>query len=578
MASKKHIIETSLTLQYRSTWGIERLVLDSISNHLPEDSNGTKAYVQIKQNGTLVELKDADKNIPIEEIVFGDDGTGYDYALLELLYSTKGDDVLSVGQFGEGIKLAPLVAARLDLEFELESWNWHAKPFIKKDTLPVFNKKTGKDENTPADTLCFTITTNGKTIDGSRTIIKNPPKELVDEVFLLPTKVLALNDTYEELYNEKNRFKDSSIIKQISSLDFLYDITFDTFDTFDYIKNPSSKKPKEKYYSSIIRLQKNNDTTESEKDRGTIFVKGVKIKNQHSLFSYNLGIEDIHNDRNDMANSVLLTEVRRLLQECTNSEVIETVLKTAETYPLSSFLELRAFENFSNSANMDNEGRMYEPILKMNPRKKDSNNIYDEIKKIKNALHPWVLGFKKVYGDKAILASYRSFTNTDAELKGYTPVKLHRGIEDFLSDKGILRADDLSNSNETTYRWISRDALTNEEISFLDKVKDACKKIVGDTMPQEVSIYSGLFQADGTEITSSRGVTEIINNEKKIGLKRELLTKEATEENIQDATDVLLHECGHYLTNAGDYDEEFRNFFKRKLTDHVLRELEESPE
>src|SRR3989339_1153271 len=88
MSSRNYTIETSLTLDYRkSAWGIERIVLDSVSNHLPADSKGTVTTVRIKQDGQWADLKKADPTQPAEEVIFEDNGFGYDAGLLSVLFS-----------------------------------------------------------------------------------------------------------------------------------------------------------------------------------------------------------------------------------------------------------------------------------------------------------------------------------------------------------------------------------------------------------------------------------------------------------------------------------------------------------
>jgi len=43
-------------------------------------------------------------------LLFEDNGAGYDAGLLSVLFSTKRADALSVGQFGEGLKLIAAAA------------------------------------------------------------------------------------------------------------------------------------------------------------------------------------------------------------------------------------------------------------------------------------------------------------------------------------------------------------------------------------------------------------------------------------------------------------------------------------
>ena len=169
---KQYSIETSLTLDYRkSKWGLERLVLDGVSNHLPDDSKSTLVSVKLKQSGEYYDLQIVDPTKPVEEIIFEDNGQGYNAQLLSVLFSTKSADERSVGQFGEGLKLVAATALRESVYIEYQSRNWTAKPYAKHETIAT----------TELDRLCFAITENGHNIHGSRTVIRNPSQKVIDE-------------------------------------------------------------------------------------------------------------------------------------------------------------------------------------------------------------------------------------------------------------------------------------------------------------------------------------------------------------------------------------------------------------
>ena len=179
--TRTYDVQTSLTTDYRkNNWGLGRIVLDGISNHLPEDSGGTRTTVKIKQGGVYRDLKSADPSVAAEEVVFEDDGKGFDSGLLGLLYSTKAADTMSVGQFGEGLKMISAAALRAGQEIEFKSKNWSAVPFAQDETVGGNALKR----------LCFRVSENGHHLQGSRTVFKKPSKTLLEEVFKIPENVL----------------------------------------------------------------------------------------------------------------------------------------------------------------------------------------------------------------------------------------------------------------------------------------------------------------------------------------------------------------------------------------------------
>jgi hypothetical protein len=111
----------------QDSWGVDRICLDGIQNHLPNDAKGTTCWLQFEINGKWVEAEEA-KLTPekITRVRFADDGVGFTPENLLYLHSTKGKEATSVGQFGEGMKLASMASINLGLGMEFQSRNWAA--------------------------------------------------------------------------------------------------------------------------------------------------------------------------------------------------------------------------------------------------------------------------------------------------------------------------------------------------------------------------------------------------------------------------------------------------------------------
>jgi len=142
---KKEIFNTSILDNYRN-WGIERIALDGFQNHLKEDSKGTSSFLQFLIDDKWVDYEDAllQKN-KITKVRFADNGVGFDKNNLRFLSSQKTSEDLSVGQFGEGLKLIAMASVNLGLGLEVQSQNWKAKAIGKPIEYSNYrNKELGK--------------------------------------------------------------------------------------------------------------------------------------------------------------------------------------------------------------------------------------------------------------------------------------------------------------------------------------------------------------------------------------------------------------------------------------------------
>ena len=524
--TRTYEIETSLTLDYRKErWGLERIVLDGVSNHLPADSKGNSIYVKLKQDGKYVDLKEADPNKPTEEVIFEDDGKGYDAGLLSVLFSTKGADALSVGQFGEGLKLVAAAALREKLDIEYHSKNWIATPYTKRERIA----------NHDLDRLCFRIIENGYNLKGSRTIIKNPNEAFLKELFQIPDKVLAFDDKAKVLHE------------------------------------------------SLFSMGYKDSIVERNGKENAIFIKGVKVQSEpRAIFSYDLGIEDITPDRIYAAEDTILNKIEGLLKLCTNSDVIERIIKEAHENPDSyrkefiAFNERRKHQQGNNFYGHRNYSFIKQIDFDEDPNKciiKIDKPLIDEPfmknfnigpgKKLKTPL--WAETFKKMYGENAVISSHNEELNEDARLMGFTPVKINQYVRDYLNTNGIKRVDDFVKRNtDKVYKWVDEKDLTIEEKLMLERRYRINKKVFGSREEEvPIRIYSALYIGD-KEIPASLGVTIIEGDKKYICLKRDLLNDR------REFYKTYLHELGHYKTEAGDRNRNFVDVFVDIIADDML--------
>ena len=540
MTKTSYEIETSLTLDYRrSAWGIERIVLDSISNHLPEDSKGTGTSVRLKQDGHFVDLKDADRSKPTEEVVFEDNGSGYDAGLLSVLFSPKAADALSVGQFGEGLKMVSAAALRNGLNVEYISRNWRASPYTKPETI----------DGHRINRLCFKVTENGDNLEGSRTVFSNPSEALIAEIFELSNKVLALNGQYTELHNKRDninyspsKFKDFEIyIKPLALMG-------------------GAATKSAKYKSRIIDL--GTDST-------SIFIKGVRVQGSNALFSYDLGLDNISPDRVFADREKVLDGIESLLKGCSNTAVIERVLREAQQNPERHCDEFEAFRDRTLSDRMGrgiggiDYRRDFEDFPYIQKGKIDFEvGKYAELFKEYFGKVPenlWVRTFRNLFGTDAVIASQNTNTNSDAQIMGYKPVRLNSNVSNYLLANGILSADKIENNQQ--YKWVDIGELTESEREMIGRVKEINQVVLGEPRDVDVRVYSGLFLKSDREVTSSNGVHVAETDGKKyIGVKRSRLGT------LEDFAETYIHELGHNETGAEDANRRFTEFFVKALS------------
>ena len=198
---EKNVILTSVTLGYQADkWGVERMALDGIQNHLPADSNGTMTGISFLAGGKWIDWRRYSQGA-VNAIKFYDDGTGYSKELLGIFHSSKKGDPDAAGFFGEGLKMLSAACIREDVNLELRSRDWSAKPFVIQKNI---------DEQ---DVRQLAFRTSGSAISakGSETIFWNPAPELVEYVKKIDTKVLFLKQGFEYIHkNEEGGLVDEA--------------------------------------------------------------------------------------------------------------------------------------------------------------------------------------------------------------------------------------------------------------------------------------------------------------------------------------------------------------------------------
>lgn len=274
---REETLETSLTLEYeKKNWGVERICLDGIQNHLPSDSKGEHAWVRCLVGDKWVSLAEArQKKDKIKAVRFADDGVGFDVKNLALLYSTKANETESAGQFGEGIKMMAAAALREGLEPEIESQDWKAKPTPKE--VKIYDTRHQKEQT--VQQLSFQVQRlGGKPMIGSRTTFWKPTEALIDELMQIEKKVLALRENYRPLFVGQS--------------------------------------------GEVV-----------DRESGYLFVKGIYVTKKKTLFSYNFEDVETSRDRNVIVSEGLERKILQIVKEFSDKRLVKTMLQKSILEP-----------------------------------------------------------------------------------------------------------------------------------------------------------------------------------------------------------------------------------------------------
>ncbi len=522
--------ETSITLSYRQDkWGIERIVLDTVQNHLPRDSKAQDVHVRLKQNGSFRDLKDADPEEETEEIVFQDDGEGFDSNLLSTLYSTKRADQISSGQFGEGLKLVSAAALRNNIDVQYSSRDWSAVPFSKQRTI----------DGEEVRKLCFRVhKLHNQRRKGSETRFENPPEELVDEVLSLPEKVLYFNDAVRVLGEEENNEQTTRSWRSENESEQEFRITALSGNRGGNLDEATDREPgvEDWYNSRIIDLNNGGSS---------LFVKGIKVKELEAIFSYDLATDEITPDRQYAPATEVEHEIGRLLKHHAEKDAVKQVLVEAEKQS-RKYLEFRALSGRNKSSFERGAGLSVGSSL--GPSRNKINST-------------WRTAFYDTFGENAVLSS-RSEADKDAEHLEYNVVSLDRSVDAYVRRiQGINTAKDVV--GEKRYVWVEKDELTEQERSVLnlsDRINEKLRHIIernyegskrrdydSDFTHPELYVFEKAVNKAGREIPTA-GMTQI---DERMGIRRDQL---------QDPlrfTETYVHEIGHQVSKSPDYDRNF---------------------
>lgn len=262
----------------QASWGIDRICLDGFQNHLPEDSKGTKCFLNFLIDSGWVDRDTAlQHRDEIKKVRFSDNGVGFTPDNLFYLHSNKTSEDFSAGQFGEGLKLASIASVNYGLGLEIQSRNWKARALGEE--MKITNTRKNDEIENRKQLIYDVEIYDGTPIVGSRTIFNTPTKEFIDYALQLPEQILIL--------------RNKGVIAETKD-------------------------------GSIVDMD----------EGGRAFVKGVFIPKEdfYALFSYDFKYADVNPDRNDFNSFYEAGTIANILLSVDDIEIIKTYFMKMLTY------------------------------------------------------------------------------------------------------------------------------------------------------------------------------------------------------------------------------------------------------
>jgi len=472
------IMETSYTLSHRAKKLNEQsMLLDAIANHMPADSGGDSIRIELRiadnerQDGCSWEKwKPGMRCTNMNGMRITDDGRGYHYT--NLMYETSDKPVSAVGEFGRGLQTLAKTAVRYGFTVKFRSQDWVAMAF------PSAPKRVGQRDE---EVLCFHVLSGVPSIKGSVTTILGTGENLANLTGRLDDYVLPLRKDRRYLYR--------------SSMGSMF-------------------------IESAERTMKN----------GSIFNKGMFITDHYAerlLFSYDLQMNDISPDRDNVDPKELRRNVSDLVLRCRDREAIGRILNAAINSPGIEYMEF-----VDDDLEEDVAAAWREAFYK---HAKTRNAVI--FTKPKYALEAKHLGFKVIrLNEKVSALLHRAGVEYDAEVsnEGFTPVE------------------------------VPFDELTAGEQQIIHRLPEV-DEVLGLKPASDIRVFSEIHSRMGRDLTDRiKGCWD----GRTLWLSRKVLAS------WNSAVRRYVHERAHKETDGGDAEDKFRLFFERHLAAFIVKELE----
>lgn len=440
-------------------------------------------------------------------------------SLEKLGLSTKRNDPETIGQFGSGIKYAPISALRLGIEF-------------------VF---TGHDEKGK-----YVLTYDKKQEDGIDCIIYNYGEYTKDSSFTVDAGKMSW-ETHFQIYREvfsnakdagnynvevvdciDKRQKDNEFAVYISASPEMMEVYNDHYKYFCENREVIFSINEESYASkhSIIKSYNNKDLR--------IYCKSVLVHTKdgvNPLFDYELNGAQLNEDRELKHIFSAEYDIAILIIKINNKKLIKKILNDL-------FINNKQYWEFGDTSSLQ------------------SNGFY-----FGNINSGWKESFYEIFGSKAILVAPEVSMIEGAlysiKIRGYEPIVTpNKAIYYLLKNAGVNDAVKILGERII---WDIDDDLTKYPL-LMKAIKIASQFEPG---LNKVKNPIGIFKSPSSNGTIVVGMT--IDN-KDPEKERILIEKVHAESgSIPEIVGTIIHEYDHLLTKVTDEDKEFRNIADRRI-------------
>jgi hypothetical protein len=261
-------------------------------------------------------------------------------------------------------------------------------------------------------------------------------------------------------------------------------------------------------------------------NKGSVFVKGVYIRNIETLYSYALCLEELNRDRDVISMDVLGGKIRDIWESVHDAELVKNFLTTSNRLAMN---------------NVSTDLLEYKYTIYLN------SDCYES----------WRQTFSQLYGEKAVIYT-DSLAAKEATLMGYTVVRFEYYAQRVLEQIGIRKDIDIVRAD---YEFTWSKNLTRFEqarILYFHRVAELLQ-----TDCPKVRIYD--------RYAKSEQIQGLYNHEKdEIYIKRDILNAE-----LAVALSTFIHELSHRISGAGDIDRAFADALGNIATERIIHYVNE---
>lgn len=432
--------------------------------------------------------------------------------------STKRDDDSTIGQFGSGIKYAPILALRKCIDFVIVAKDDDGQYQLRYDTVDIKGIEViHYDYGTYKVPSSFTV-------DAGKLSWENEFQIYREVVSNAKDSVKSPSDWGVELV-EEIKFYDGQFSVFISASPEMRDIVR----KHDYYY--CDKATVLFTYGDDISILKNNYGNTA------IYCKTVLVheSDDTSFFHYNVKSAKLNEERKLANYYSLQYDLGRAIVAMDNQEAIDDVLEYAlgEDPADQSSLEFWSYPS----------------------------TIYEYLRANKS----WQERFVHRFGEKAVVLNILEYSMPGIERKvkelGYVPINC-KSENLYL----ILKSAKVKTLSEIAGQELNYELYFDYE-NYPNLVQ--ALKIVEDYIPQFSSMMKkvGLFSPNSSEIL---GLT--INTKKPITERQILVSKShAKTSSVENLVATLIHEYDHYSTGVSDSNPEFRNLADTRIGELVVK-------